>query len=141
MPATYNGLEFKSHLEAQWAAFFDLAKWSWRTNPVPVDGWRPDFRVTFPCGHSECSGDHTLLVSVVEATSVLELDGQPALSHSYGVRDHRGKGRADGGAAFGIGPSVTVFEISHGAGGGVFRVSWFEPDADTLWARAAMLVE
>lgn len=141
MAATYNRLEFKSKLEAQWAAFFDLAKWTWRTNPVPMDGWRPDFLVSFPCGHSECGGAHSLLVSVVHASSTDDLKRQPALTYMYGVRDASGKVYADGGAAFGVNPSVTEFQISHGAGGGVFSVSWFVPNAEVLWAQAGALVD
>jgi hypothetical protein len=36
MPAIYNGLMFKTELEATWAAFFDLAGWKWEVNPLPL---------------------------------------------------------------------------------------------------------
>lgn len=54
MGAIYKGLQFKTALEARWAAFFDLAGWEWHVNPVCVGDWSPDFWVSFPCSHSEC---------------------------------------------------------------------------------------
>ena len=49
MGAIYKGLQFKTALEARWAAFFDLAGWEWHVNPVCVGDWSPDFWVSFPC--------------------------------------------------------------------------------------------
>jgi hypothetical protein len=42
-PTTYNGVNFRSRLEARWAAFFDLNGWEWSYEPVDLDGWSPDF--------------------------------------------------------------------------------------------------
>ena len=42
-PTTYNGVNFRSRLEAQWAAYFDLLKISWDYEPVDLKGWTPDF--------------------------------------------------------------------------------------------------
>ena len=36
MGAIYKGLQFKTALEARWAAFFDLAGWEWHVNPACV---------------------------------------------------------------------------------------------------------
>ena len=36
---------FRSRLEAQWAAFFDLIRWSWVYEPFDTDNWIPDFLV------------------------------------------------------------------------------------------------
>ncbi|HBC3869130.1 TPA: hypothetical protein KD877_004731 [Vibrio parahaemolyticus] len=52
MTTIYNCLEFDTELEAIWASFFDLAGWQWWYNPVAIDNWKPDFKVTFPCAHS-----------------------------------------------------------------------------------------
>lgn len=136
----YDGLEFKNRLEAQWAAFFDLANWKWRSSPRMQDGWRPDFRVTFPCSHSDCGGEHTLLVSVVAFRSLESLKSHPALGYCYGVRDEQGKRIADGGAVLGSLPAISAFEISHGAGGGVFSVEFFVPNASELWEQAGKLI-
>jgi hypothetical protein len=34
MRTRYNGVNFRSRLEAKWAAFFDLAGWSWEYQPA-----------------------------------------------------------------------------------------------------------
>jgi hypothetical protein len=43
IPTFYNGAQFRSQLEARWAAFFDLAGWRWEYEPPEEDGWIPDF--------------------------------------------------------------------------------------------------
>lgn len=42
-PTRYNDIEFRSRLEARWAAFFDLAGWHWKYEPFDLDEWTPDF--------------------------------------------------------------------------------------------------
>lgn len=45
-PTTYAGVHFRSRLEAQWAAMFDLLSIKWEYEPpVDFDGWLPDFRL------------------------------------------------------------------------------------------------
>ena len=39
----YAGSLFRSRLEARWAAFFDLAGWSWQYEAMDLSGWIPDF--------------------------------------------------------------------------------------------------
>jgi hypothetical protein len=63
MSANYNGLRFSTSLLAQWAAFFDLAGWSWWSNPQAIDSWQPDFKVEFPCVHPECGGSPKLEIT------------------------------------------------------------------------------
>jgi hypothetical protein len=53
-PTKYVGVQFRSRLEARWAAFFDLANWQWSYEPIDLEGWTPDFQASFPCSHSEC---------------------------------------------------------------------------------------
>ena len=43
IPTTYNHVQFRSRLEARWAAFFDLCGWEWDYEPFDLDGWAPDF--------------------------------------------------------------------------------------------------
>ncbi|KEA07498.1 hypothetical protein [Rhizobium rhizogenes] len=43
IPTTYNHVQFRSRLEARWAAFFDLCGWTWDYEPFDLDGWAPDF--------------------------------------------------------------------------------------------------
>jgi hypothetical protein len=44
-PTVYRGTNFRSRLEAQWAAFFDLIRWSWVYEPFDTDNWIPDFLI------------------------------------------------------------------------------------------------
>ncbi len=43
IPTVYKGIEFRSRLEATWAAFFDQMGWRWEYEPFDMDGWLPDF--------------------------------------------------------------------------------------------------
>jgi hypothetical protein len=45
IPTTYSGVVFRSRLEARWAAFFDLCGWDWAYEPMPLNGWLPDFLI------------------------------------------------------------------------------------------------
>lgn len=47
IPTTYAGVRFRSRLEARWAAFFDLLGWPWEYEPLDLNGYIPDFIVTF----------------------------------------------------------------------------------------------
>lgn len=47
-PTRYAGIEFRSRLEATWAAFFDLAGWKWKYEPFDIEGWSPDFEISHP---------------------------------------------------------------------------------------------
>jgi hypothetical protein len=43
IPTSYKGVNFRSRLEARWAAFFDLCNWPWAYEAVDLNGWIPDF--------------------------------------------------------------------------------------------------
>jgi len=136
MTTIYNGLEFDTELEAIWASFFDLAGWQWWYNPVAIDNWKPDFKVTFSCTHSECGGDHTLMVSVVPTRDLESQSLHPSLSYSYGVYDKNKRYVADGGALLGMSPRVSRWQISHGSGGGVEDMFFRVDNANELWEKA-----
>jgi hypothetical protein len=51
IPNVYKGVNFRSRLEARWAAFFDLNRWQWDYEPIDIDGWCPDFQITTPWCH------------------------------------------------------------------------------------------
>lgn len=140
MSATYNDLVFETSLLARWAAFFDLAGWEWKTGVAPVGDWKPDYLVTFPCTHSECSGSHTILISVLPVNDLTALSGHPALSHAYSVTGAKGVHIADAGALFGANLAATQWEMSHGAGGGIEEASRWASDAHRIWSEAALLV-
>lgn len=46
-PTLFKGVQFRSRLEARWAAMFDLLGWEWIYEPYDLDGWSPDFFVRF----------------------------------------------------------------------------------------------
>lgn len=46
IPTEYAGVQFRSRLEARWAAFFDLLDLSWEYEPIDLDGYIPDFLLT-----------------------------------------------------------------------------------------------
>jgi hypothetical protein len=43
IPTKYAGVQFRSRLEARWAAFFDLLRWPWHYEPIDLAGYIPDF--------------------------------------------------------------------------------------------------
>lgn len=47
IPTTYKNIEFRSRLEAKWAAMFDQLGWPWEYEPVDFDGYIPDFHIDF----------------------------------------------------------------------------------------------
>ena len=141
MASYYKGLQFNTALQAQWAAFFDLARWSWWTNPRAIENWKSDFLVTFPCGHSECGESHTLLVTVLPVPTVEEINSFAGLAHSYHVDDADGEWVADASALFGSNPETATWEMSHGSGGGVEKLSDWVDEADDFWKKAATLIK
>jgi hypothetical protein len=47
IPTRYAGVQFRSRLEAKWAAMFDLLGWLWEYEPLDLDGYIPDFVLQF----------------------------------------------------------------------------------------------
>ena len=137
-PTMYNGVQYRSRLEARWAAFFDLIGWQHEYEPIDLPGWSPDFRVVFPCGHSECNGSHSLLVEVKPFFELKQFKGHPCMNYAYGAGIP-----ADASAAFGANPEVTQWEMGHGAGGGVFDILfWIDGlPYSRLWSQAGNVVQ
>lgn len=46
IPTTYQGILFRSRVEARWAAMFDRLGWHWQYEPLDLDGYIPDFLVS-----------------------------------------------------------------------------------------------
>ena len=67
----YNGTTFRSRLEANWAACFNLYGWQWIYEPFDLDGWFPDFLLK-----SEDSDYSGVLVEVKPLTSFCEETAQ-----------------------------------------------------------------
>jgi hypothetical protein len=47
IPTHYNGINFRSRLEAKWARFFDLLGWPYEYEPIDLNGYIPDFVLKF----------------------------------------------------------------------------------------------
>ena len=45
IPTLYSGIQFRSRLEATWAAFFTMVGWRYEYEPFDCRGWIPDFLV------------------------------------------------------------------------------------------------
>jgi hypothetical protein len=60
IPTMYRGTQYRSRLEAKWAAFFDLLEWPYEYEPFDLNGWIPDFILK------------TAIPVLVEVKSVLE---------------------------------------------------------------------
>lgn len=46
IPTRYAGTQFRSRLEARWAAMFDLLAWRWDYEPIDLAGYIPDFIIS-----------------------------------------------------------------------------------------------
>ena len=42
-PTVYGGRQYRSRLEAKWAAFFDRLGWQYEYEPIDFGSWSPDF--------------------------------------------------------------------------------------------------
>lgn len=51
IPTTYAGTNFRSRLEARWAAYFDIIGVSWDYEPIDLGGWCPDFVLNIKAGN------------------------------------------------------------------------------------------
>lgn len=141
-PTMYNGVQYRSRLEARWAAFFDLIGWKHEYEPIDLQGWSPDFRVEFDCGHSECPKTHVLLVEVKPYFRIEQFAGHPCLNYDYGIDAEGFEIPAHASAAFGANPEVTYWQMSHGSGGGVTSlIDWIPRGYSELWRKAGNTVQ
>ena len=94
-PTVYDGVQFRSRLEAHWATFFTMIHWPWIYEPVDLGEWSPDFII---------DGAITLLV---EVKPLLEFDHEVGAKVDRGTRlwqkEHPGK-RVEG-VLLGLKPS------------------------------------
>lgn len=137
-PTPYNGVLYRSRLEARWAAFFDLCEWEHEYEPIDLEEWTPDFYVKIPCTHSECGGFHGLLVEVKPYFSLREFEGHPCTGYPRGEGLPMGVHAA---AAFGVGPDVTNFYLIHYILEGFFDVFEWVYNAGDLWKEAGNRVQ
>lgn len=65
VPTLYNGIQFRSKLEAQWAAFFDLVGWRYTYEPYEINGRLPDFIIH--CDESVIYAEKQIIVEIKPA--------------------------------------------------------------------------
>lgn len=140
---TYNGVCFRSRLEARWAAYFDLLRLNWEYEPLDINGWSPDFLLDIPCSHSECNGKHRLLVEVKPYLNIDEFKCHPCMDYPYGHKYVNGlisdiRIPADASAAFGNNPFITEWQCTHGHGGGYETLETREYADIDLWNKAGL---
>jgi hypothetical protein len=90
IPTVYAGRQFRSRLEARWAAFFDLMRWRWEYEPFDLPGWIPDFLL--------CEED-----ILVEVKPVSDLRNEIARSTMLEMVS-AARGRHEGLLILGVGP-------------------------------------
>lgn len=92
IPTKYNGINFRSRLEATWAAFFDLVGWKWEYEPFDLEGWIPDFALIFsepllvevkPCLSASDFPQHIGEFENSGASKVLMLGASPFWESKY----------------------------------------------------------
>lgn len=81
IPTVYNGVQYRSRLEAHWAAFFDIINWKFTYEPYDLNKWSPDFKLITERGQ-------TFLVEVkpqelVDVSLTLRMGG--ATNYSDGI--------------------------------------------------------
>jgi hypothetical protein len=70
----------RSRLEARWAAFFDARGWQWDYEPIDLDGYIPDFIISFK---------RPVLVEVKPVLSFDDFDGHcPKIENSGWNKDY-----------------------------------------------------
>ena len=65
IPTIYNDCQYRSRLEAKWAAFFDLLGWQYQYEPYDLNGWIPDFSLF---------GQQEILVEIKPYSTLKEFD-------------------------------------------------------------------
>jgi len=83
IPTMYRGRQYRSRLEARWAAFFDLMEFRHEYEPFDLGSWSPDFLL--PSGH-----DPAEFVGVLaEVKPVQAFDERVALRMCQAVTDNK----------------------------------------------------
>lgn len=81
IPTKYKGIQFRSRLEARWAAMFDLLRWNWIYEPYDLNGWIPDFEIV--------GNKSSLLVEVKPFSQGIQWDAVKAEIEKSGIDDRQ----------------------------------------------------
>jgi hypothetical protein len=146
IPTTYSGVNFRSRLEARYAAFFNLVGWEWEYEPLDLKGWIPDFQVKFAC--DRCSG-HCLLAEVKPYHSIEEFRhtvAYPLAISAFGgprIGEYAGP-TFNGVALFGNNPGISYWEMTCGYSGGYengWEIEMYIPSYKDAWKKAGNIVQ
>jgi hypothetical protein len=138
-PTMFDGVQYRSRLEARWAAFFTLLKWEFQYEPFDLPDWVPDFRVVV--SHPDF-GTYKVLAEVKPYYIWEGFNGHALWNYIYAFSDKSAPG-VDTTAGFGISPEVAFISYtSSESGGGVDALEVFLPDNwESLWKQAGNLVQ
>jgi hypothetical protein len=131
-PTRYAGIEFRSRLEAHWAAFFSELGWAWDYEPIDFGGWMPDFLVDVP----------VLGPLYVEVKPAESLDGLKVQASKVTTSTFRGRalvlgvGPLEDGCTLGLvadvsGPGIVAWRRARSARD--LRPSWRASHDPTKW--------
>jgi hypothetical protein len=81
----YNGIQFRSLLEAKWACFFDLTGWQWQYEPMEINGRIPDFIIYTKSKHY---ATNKIIVEVKPSTMIDDKFKQNILSSYANEKCH-----------------------------------------------------
>ena len=81
----YNGVRFRSRLEAKWAAFFDLTGWDWHYEPCELNGFTPDFIIKTT---SHAYDANTIIVEVKPSVLLNEEEVKILYNKYRGIKAH-----------------------------------------------------
>ena len=84
-PTEYEGVIFRSRLEAKWAAFFDLIEWDWIYEPCEINGYSPDFIINCT---SDAYKTNTIIVEVKPSMFADDRYEKELIRKYNGVRSH-----------------------------------------------------
>jgi hypothetical protein len=139
IPTVYSGVRFRSRLEGQYAAFFDIVGWRWEYEPIDLKGWIPDFRVTIPCRWPECGGEHVLFVEVKPWWKIDEFKG--TVEYEWAMQGYGADLPCSAVALFGASPGVSYWEMTHGSGGDTYCISNWVNNWQIAWKEAGNTVQ
>ncbi len=81
----YNGILFRSRLEAKWACFFDLVGWEWQYEPSEINGYNPDFIIRAKSDNYKTS---TIIVEVKPSIYLDLEERKKIIKKYYNVKAH-----------------------------------------------------
>ena len=133
IPTKFRNRQYRSRLEARWAAFFDLVGWQYEYEPYDLDGWIPDFVLL----GRDCYNQKTeILVEVKPYVDLHEFMNDEPEEDAWDKIYNAVKGTdKDNKEILLLGCTITSDEFAPGS-----SLGWLgEYDADHKWFEAAII--